>query len=47
MLDILPEVSVAIMLSNGTLCASVAAIEHKAYLSTTGGILIDLGYCGG
>lgn len=34
------------MLSNGTLCASIAAIEHETYLSTTGGSLIDLGYCG-
>lgn len=33
-------------LSNGVLCAAVAAPEHETFLSPRGGTLIDLGYCG-
>ncbi len=33
-------------LSNGTLCAAVAAPEHETFLSPVGGSLIDLGHCG-
>ena len=32
-------------LSNGTLCAIVSDISHESDLSTTGGALVDLGYC--
>jgi len=33
-------------LSNGTLCAAIAAPEHETFLSPRGGTLIDLGHCG-
>jgi hypothetical protein len=33
-------------LSNGTLCAAIAAPEHETFLSPVGGTLIDLGLCG-
>ncbi len=32
-------------LSNGTLCAVVAAVEHETELSARGGVLVDLGFC--
>jgi len=33
-------------LSNGVLCAAIAAPEHETFLSPHGGTLIDLGHCG-
>ncbi len=33
-------------LSNGVLCAAIAAPEHETFLSPRGGTLIDLGHCG-
>ena len=33
-------------LSNGVLCAAIAAPEHETFLSPRGGALIDLGHCG-
>ena len=33
-------------LSNGTLCATISDINHESELSTKGGGLIDLGFCG-
>ena len=33
-------------LSNGALCAAIAAPEHETFLSPVGGTLIDLGHCG-
>jgi hypothetical protein len=33
-------------LSNGTLCAAIAAPSHETFLSPRGGTLIDLGHCG-
>ncbi|HEY8119873.1 MAG TPA: CehA/McbA family metallohydrolase [Myxococcota bacterium] len=33
-------------LSNGTLCAAIAAPDHETFLSPVGGTLIDLGHCG-
>jgi hypothetical protein len=33
-------------ISNGTLCAAIAAPEHETFLSPHGGTLIDLGHCG-
>ena len=33
-------------LQNGTLCAVVADPSHESDISTTGGGLIDLGFCG-
>ena len=35
-----------VALSNGVLCAAVAAPEHETFLSPRGGTLIDLGHCG-
>jgi hypothetical protein len=34
------------VLSNGVLCAAVAAPEHETVLSDRGGALVDLGHCG-
>jgi hypothetical protein len=33
-------------LSNGVVCAAIAAPEHETFLSPVGGTLIDLGHCG-
>jgi len=33
-------------LSNGIVCAAIAAPAHETFLSPTGGTLIDLGHCG-
>ena len=33
-------------LSNGILCATISAVEHESDLSSEGGSLIDLGFCG-
>jgi hypothetical protein len=33
-------------LSNGVVCAAIAAPEHETFLSPVGGTLIDLGLCG-
>jgi hypothetical protein len=33
-------------LSNGVICAAIAAPEHETFLSPVGGTLIDLGLCG-
>ena len=33
-------------LSNGVLCAAIAAPEHETFLSPRGGTLVDLGHCG-
>jgi hypothetical protein len=35
-----------VALSNGVLCAAIAAPEHETFLSPRGGTLIDLGHCG-
>jgi hypothetical protein len=32
-------------IGNGVLCATVSNPEHETYLSTRGGVLIDLGHC--
>lgn len=32
-------------IGNGVLCATVAAADHETYLSTRGGVLIDVGHC--
>ena len=32
-------------LGNGTLCAVVGAVDHETDLSTSGGTLVDLGFC--
>ena len=33
-------------LSNGVVCAAISDTEHESELSTGGGALIDLGFCG-
>jgi len=33
-------------LSNGTLCAVISGEKHESDATTTGGFLVDLGYCG-
>lgn len=33
-------------LSNGVVCAAISDVEHESELSTGGGALIDLGFCG-
>jgi len=33
-------------ITNGTLCAIISDVNHESELSTKGGVLIDLGFCG-
>ncbi|PCI64670.1 MAG: hypothetical protein COB37_00980 [Kordiimonadales bacterium] len=33
-------------ISNGTICATFSDLDHESDLSTKGGVLIDLGFCG-
>ena len=33
-------------LTNGLVCATVSNTSHEAFLSPTGGVLVDLGFCG-
>ena len=33
-------------LSNGVICATISGVDHESELSTKGGVLIDLGFCG-
>lgn len=33
-------------LGNGTVCATISNPDHETYLSTRGGVLVDLGHCG-
>ncbi|MEQ9518303.1 MAG: CehA/McbA family metallohydrolase [Parvibaculum sp.] len=34
------------VLSNGSVCAIISDVSHESELSTRGGVLIDLGFCG-